>query len=77
MCTPEIKPMQRDTIFDLASLTKPIVIATLMMRFVEEGTVELNAPIQNYLPEFIHPQVTDLSSVDPHLMDSQRGVQPT
>ena len=58
MCTPEIKPMRRDTIFDLASLTKPIVTATLIMHFVEASTVELNAPIQNYLPEFIHPQVT-------------------
>ncbi len=58
MCTPEIKPMQRDTIFDLASLTKPIVTATLIMRLVENGTVELNETLQNYLPEFIHPQVT-------------------
>ena len=58
MCTPEIKPMRRDTIFDLASLTKPIVTATLIMRLIEAGTVELNAPIQNYLPEFIQPQVT-------------------
>ena len=57
MLTPEIKPMRRDTIFDLASLTKPIVTATLTMRLVEEGTVELNEPVQNYLPEFIHPQV--------------------
>lgn len=58
MCTPEIKPMQRDTIFDLASLTKPIVTATLIMRLAECGPVALNAPIQNYLPDFIHPQVT-------------------
>lgn len=58
MCTPEIKPMQRDTIFDLASLTKPIVAATLIMRYVEVGTVGLGKPIQNYLPEFTHPQVT-------------------
>lgn len=58
MCTPEIKPMRRDTIFDLASLTKPIVTATLITRLAESGTVALNAPIQNYLPEFIHPQVT-------------------
>ena len=58
MSTPEIKPMHRDTIFDLASLTKPIVVATLTMRCVEEGTVELNEPLQNYLPEFSHPQVT-------------------
>ena len=58
MRIPEIKPMQRDTIFDLASLTKPIVIATLIMRCVENRTVELNEPLQNYLPEFSHPQVT-------------------
>ena len=58
MRTPEIKPTQRDTIFDLASLTKPIVIATLIMRCVEEGSVRLNEPFQNYLPEFSHPQVT-------------------
>ena len=58
MCTPEIKPMQRDTIFDLASLTKPIITATLIMRCIEEGTVELDKPIQNYLPEFTYPQVT-------------------
>ena len=58
MSTPEIKPMHRDTIFDLASLTKPIVVATLTMCCVEEGTVELNEPLQNYLPEFSHPQVT-------------------
>ena len=57
MCTPEIKPMLRNTIFDLASLTKPIVTATLIMWFVEDGAIELNAPIQNYLPEFLHPQV--------------------
>ena len=58
MRVPKIKPMQRDTIFDLASLTKPIVTVTLIMRSVEEGVVQLNQPIQNYLPEFSHPQVT-------------------
>ena len=58
MCIPEIKPMRCDTIFDLASLTKPIVTATLIMRLVEDGVVKLNAPIQNYLPEFIQSQVT-------------------
>ena len=58
MCTPKIKPMWRDTIFDLASLTKPIVTATLIMRLIEEGIVALSDPVQNYLPEFINPQVT-------------------
>ena len=58
MCTPEIKAMQRNTIFDLASLTKPIVTATLIMHCVEERNLELNEPIKKYLPEFSHPQVT-------------------
>ena len=57
MHVPKIKRMRRDTIFDLASLTKPIVIATLIMRCVEED-VKLNEPLQNYLPQFSHPQVT-------------------
>ena len=57
MCIPEIKPMHYDTIFDLASLTKPIVIATLIMRLVEAGTVKLNEPIRNYFPEVIYPKV--------------------
>ena len=58
MLTPETKPMQPDTIFDLASLTKPIVTATLIMRCVEEADVKLDDPVQNYLPQFSHPQVT-------------------
>lgn len=58
MCTPQIKPMRRDTIFDLASLTKPIVISTLIMRLVEAGMVELSDPVQDYLPEFFPSEVT-------------------
>jgi len=58
MCTPTIKPMRRDTIFDLASLTKPIVTATLIMRCAEVGAVKFNEPVQYYFPDFTHPQVT-------------------
>ena len=57
MCTPTIKPMRRDTIFDLASLTKPIITATLIMRLIGNGTVGLTTPIRHLLPDFIHPQV--------------------
>ena len=35
MVRPKILPMETDTIFDLASLTKPIVISTLIMKLVE------------------------------------------
>ena len=40
-----------DSIFPLASITKPIV-ATAVLRLVEEGLLMLNNPIAFYLPEF-------------------------
>lgn len=43
-------PMARDTIFRIASITKPIT-ATAMMLLVEEGRIDLDAPVETYLPE--------------------------
>ena len=40
-----------DSIFAIASVTKPIV-ATAIMRLVEQGKMILNAPIATYLPDF-------------------------
>ena len=69
MIKPEIKPMQHDTIFDLASLTKPIVTATLIMRLAKAGWLDIHAPIQRYLHEFANPQVTLL-----HLLTHTSGL---
>jgi len=45
------KPMEKDTIFRLASMTKPITgVAVLML--VEEGKIRLNDPVSKFLPEF-------------------------
>lgn len=49
---PEPEPMTTDTLFDLASLTKPIATATSVMKLVEEGKVRLNDPVSMHLPEF-------------------------
>ncbi len=49
---PERQPMTTDTVFDLASLTKPIATATSIMQLVEQGKVALDAPVTDYLPEF-------------------------
>jgi CubicO group peptidase (beta-lactamase class C family) len=49
---PERIPMTRRTIFDLASLTKPIATTTAVLLLVDEGTVELDAPVAKYLPAF-------------------------
>jgi CubicO group peptidase (beta-lactamase class C family) len=44
------KPMTKDAIFRLASMTKPIVTAAAMM-MVEQGKFKLNDPISKWLPE--------------------------
>jgi uncharacterized protein YbbC (DUF1343 family)/CubicO group peptidase (beta-lactamase class C family) len=49
---PEREAMTADTIFDAASLTKPIVTATALMLLMEEGRVRLNDAAARYLPEF-------------------------
>ena len=49
-------PMTTDTIFEMASMTKPIVSAALMMLF-EEGRFLLDDPISKWLPEYADHQV--------------------
>jgi CubicO group peptidase (beta-lactamase class C family) len=46
---PTATPATHDTIFDLASLTKVIVTATLTMRAVDEGRVSLDDPVGRWL----------------------------
>jgi CubicO group peptidase (beta-lactamase class C family) len=41
-----------ETIYDLASLTKPLVTGLLCARLVERGELELNRAAASYLPEF-------------------------
>jgi CubicO group peptidase (beta-lactamase class C family) len=45
------KPMQADSLFWIASMTKPIT-ATALMMLVDEGKVNINDPVEKYLPEF-------------------------
>jgi CubicO group peptidase (beta-lactamase class C family) len=45
------QPITTDTIFPLASISKTVT-ATAIMRLVEQGRMELNAPVRRYLPEF-------------------------
>ena len=49
---PEREPMTEDTIFDAASLTKVVACTPAVMLLVERGQVELDAPVQTYIPEF-------------------------
>lgn len=49
---PEQVPMTLDTVFDLASLTKPIATATSVMILAGAGKLDVNAPVVRYWPEF-------------------------
>jgi len=45
------KPMQRDTIFQIMSMTKPITGVAIMM-LADEGKLRVTDPVEMHLPEF-------------------------
>jgi len=48
---PAPEPMTRDTIFDMASLTKPMATATSVLILLEQGKLRLGDPLSRHLPE--------------------------
>ena len=54
-------PMQRDTLFRIASMTKPVTVAAVMS-LVDEGKLALKDPITRWAPELADVRVLD----DPH-----------
>ena len=46
------EPMTEDTIFDIASLTKPFATAPAIMQLFEQGKLQFDDPVQKYLPDF-------------------------
>ncbi|MFC9623675.1 serine hydrolase domain-containing protein [Streptomyces sp. NPDC056930] len=58
-------PMARDSIFRIASLTKPVIAAAVMM-LVEDGRIALDDAVGQWLPELAAPKVvrTPASPVD-------------
>jgi len=49
---PEQVAMTKDTVFDLASLTKPIATATCVMKLIEDGKLDLEDRVGEHIPEF-------------------------
>ncbi len=58
---PEPVAMTLDTIFDIASLTKPMVTALLAVKIIEMGRLQLSDPIAKYLPEFNVPDKKEIT----------------
>jgi CubicO group peptidase (beta-lactamase class C family) len=67
------QPMRRDTIFRIASLTKP-VLATATMTLVEDGTLALDEPVDRLLPELANRRV--LRRIDGPLDDTVPANRP-
>jgi methyl acetate hydrolase len=52
------RPLARDTLFRIASMTKPVTSVALM-QLVEQGKIALDDPAEKYLPELKNPQVIE------------------
>jgi len=60
----EKRPMQPDTIFAIASMSKPVTAVAVMMLY-EEGKFLLEDPVTKYLPAFARMQVLATEGGDP------------
>jgi CubicO group peptidase (beta-lactamase class C family) len=58
--------MARDTLFRLASSSKPVTAAAILI-LMEEGRLKLTDPVSKYIPEFKNPRV---------MMEADRAPQP-
>lgn len=63
-------PIKTDSIFRIASMTKPIT-STAVMMLAEEGKIDIAAPVAQYLPEFkdmkVGVETTNASTGKPEL----------
>lgn len=64
-------PMQADTIFRLASMSKPLTSLAAMMLY-EEGKFLLSDPVSNYIPGFKEPKILSIAD-----QENPQGEQQT
>jgi CubicO group peptidase (beta-lactamase class C family) len=57
------RPMQKDTIFQIMSMTKPVTAIGIMM-LAEQGKLALRDPVEQYLPEFHDLRVATTAGPD-------------
>ena len=71
---PERLPMRRNTVFDLASLTKPMATTTAIMMLVDEGSISLDDPVAKTLPTFAERGKEEVTIR--HLLSHSAGLKP-
>jgi len=70
-------PATPDTIYQVGSVSK-IITATAVMQQVERGRIDLDAPIQKYLPEFsIHSRWKEHTDITPRALLSHHSGLPS
>ncbi len=62
---PGPQPVKRDTIFDLASLTKPLATTLAMMKLVDDGKISLDQTLMGLLSRTLPP---DKRALTPRLI---------
>lgn len=68
-------PMAPDSIFNIASMTKPVTSVAVMM-LVQEGDIELDDPISDHLPAFENPQVIERFNAADRSYESRPAAGP-
>jgi uncharacterized protein YbbC (DUF1343 family)/CubicO group peptidase (beta-lactamase class C family) len=71
---PDRAAMTTDTLFDMASVTKPVATATSIMLLVEQGRLRLRDRIAQHMPEFGQKGKEDITVED--LLLHQGGLIP-
>ncbi len=67
------RPMRRQTVFDLASLTKPLATTLAAARLVDEGRLHLDRPLGTWLPRLAG---SDKAAITPRQLLSHRSGLP-
>lgn len=68
-------PVTRDTVFQVGSITK-VYVATMVMQLVDDGLVELDRPVAQYLPELRLASAEALSAMTVrHLLTHTCGLE--
>jgi uncharacterized protein YbbC (DUF1343 family)/CubicO group peptidase (beta-lactamase class C family) len=71
---PNVEKMTIDTIFDAASLTKPVATATSIMILIEQGKIRLSDTIGKFIPEIQVPEAKNITILQ--LLTHTSGYQP-
>jgi uncharacterized protein YbbC (DUF1343 family)/CubicO group peptidase (beta-lactamase class C family) len=71
---PKVEPMTLDTLFDMASLTKPLATATSVMILVQRGELRISDKVTKIFPEFAANGKEDVTIE--HLLTHSSGLIP-